>query len=42
MKKKWKNLEKNYYKKIKTTELERKAFSAWLWKLDYKRDLVIN
>ena len=28
--------------KIKRTELEQKAFSAWLWKLDYKRDLVVN
>ena len=27
---------------IKKTELEQKAFSAWLWKLDYKRDLVVN
>ena len=26
--------------KIKSTELEQKAFSSWLWKLDYKRDLV--
>ena len=33
---------KELLQKIKTTELERKAFSAWLWKLDYKRDLVIN
>ena len=28
--------------KIKSTELEQKAFSSWLWKLDYKRDLVCN
>ena len=28
--------------KIKRTELEQKAFSSWLWKLDYKRELVVN
>ena len=33
---------KELLQKIKRTELEQKAFSSWLWKLDFKRDLICN
>ena len=28
--------------KIKDTELNQKVFTAWLWKLDNKREWVVN